>query len=114
MPRLKVSSLSRFTKKEILRALYTAQTASRLPGLDIKYLPRTGIFSRILIITPAKAGSAPQRNLIRRRIKALFYENELYKSSYDWIIFVKKGACNYSFSDLKRNILEWIADSKIV
>ena len=102
MPRPLVSQISRFSKKEAVKLLLLAKRAYRYPGLDIKVAPKGGSFGKILVITPAKSGNAPQRNLIRRRLKAVFYEEQLYLSESSWIIFVKKESQSYSFQELKQ------------
>ena len=102
MPRPFVSQISRFSKKEAVKLLLLAKRVCRFPGLDIKLSPNEGDFGKILVITPARSGNAPQRNLIRRRLKAVFYEEQLYLSDSSWIIFVKKESQNYSFQELKQ------------
>ena len=108
MPRPFVSQISRFSKKEAVKLLLLAKRSCRYPGLDIKLAPKEGDFGKILIITPAKSGSAPQRNLIRRRLKAVFYEEQLYLSESSWIIFVKKESQSYSFQELKQLLITCI------
>src|SRR4051794_37432617 len=100
MPRA-ARQLSRFYKKEIDLLLSTARRKCRYQGLDIRLAPKGGECARILVITPRKSGNAPQRNKIRRRIKALFYEEKLYQGDQDWIIFVKKEAQQHDFQQLK-------------
>ena len=101
MPRSLASSISHFSRKEIVSLFSTARRIGRLPGLDIKRAPRTSSIGRILIVISGKSGIAAHRNLIRRRIKALFYEEKLYLSPFDSIIFVKKEAMGHSYADLK-------------
>lgn len=97
---------SRFSKKEIEKLLFSARRICCYPGIiDIRIMPKSIDLARILIIIPRKAGNAPQRNLIRRRIKAIFYEEKLYSKQYDWVIFVKKNTQLYSFSELKELLL---------
>ena len=36
-------------------------------------------YAKILIVTPKKIGSAPVRNLLKRRLKSIFYEEKLYE-----------------------------------
>ncbi len=108
MPRPFVSQISRFSKKEAVQLLLLAKRACRYPGLDIKVAPKTGDFGKILVVTSAKAGNAPQRNLIRRRLKAIFYEEHLYTSAFSWIIFIKKESQAYTFSELKQLLISCI------
>ena len=48
-------------------------------AFDMRALPTRSFCGRILVITPKKMGTAPKRNLIRRRLKALFYEEKLFE-----------------------------------
>ena len=52
-------------------------------------------------MTPRRSGNAPQRNLIRRRLKAIFYEEKLYQGPYDCIIFVTQEAVKTPFPALR-------------
>jgi ribonuclease P protein component len=65
-------------------------------------------FGRILIIIPKGVGSAPIRNLLRRRIKHIFFEEELYKIPHDWILIVRKPAAEMSFDQLKLFLKKWL------
>jgi ribonuclease P protein component len=69
--------------------------------MTVLYAPRAKSFGRILIVTPRRAGNAPARNLIRRRLKALFYEEKWYESSYDFAFIIRAPATHYSFQQLK-------------
>ena len=113
MPRPSVSQISRFCKKEAVQLLLLAKRTCRYPGLDIKSAPKIGDFGRILVITPAKSGSAPERNLIRRRLKAIFYEEKLYTSSFSWIIFIKRESQAYTFLQLKELLTACIQSKNI-
>ncbi len=104
MPRI-ARRITQFTQDDIKRLFQTARTVYRQAGLAIKRAPRKGDIARVLIITPKKMGKAPLRNKIRRQIKALFYEEQLYSSPYDLIIFCAKESTSLSFQQLKEIIL---------
>lgn len=93
--------VSSFNKQEIQNLLKTAHTKISYGGITIKTAPKTSDYGRILIITPKKVGNAPQRNLLRRRFKAIFFEEKLYEGSYDCAVFVSSGALAVPFSTLK-------------
>ena len=98
-------ALTSFTPHEIKKLLYQGRLICTDAVLDIKALPIKRAFAKILIVTPKKIGSAPQRNLIKRRIKSLFYEEKLYERSHDFAVFCKKGSTKLSFQELKQHLL---------
>lgn len=97
--------LSKFTKREIDHLFQHARRIFRSQECTILVAPRQAEFGRVLIIASRKVGNAPQRNLIRRRIKAIFYEEKLYDRSFDCAIIVQKKAVDLSFDGLKTIIL---------
>ena len=64
--------MSSFKKSEIRMLFKTARTVYHQNGLTIKQAPKNGEHARILIVTPRKSGNAPERNLIRTKIKKYF------------------------------------------
>jgi ribonuclease P protein component len=90
-----------FSQQEIKSLFHTAQTVLNEKGLEIRRMPMMRKFGRILIIIPRHVGSAVERNLIRRRIKSIFYQEQLYNHHYDGIVFVHKNATILSFATLK-------------
>lgn len=105
MPRL-VRHLTQWKRNELLQLFKTARPLYKHPGLDIKAARTDHEVGRLLVVTPRKIGSAPKRNKIRRRIKSIFYEHELYKHGFDWIFFIKKEGVKLSFADLKHVIID--------
>lgn len=102
MPRA-TKKISSFTQSEITKLLNTARVKARIPGLRIlaasSSLPEHG---RILIITPRRSGNAPQRNLIRRRIKSIFIQDELCNKKIDLVIIVRREGIETSFGNLRK------------
>lgn len=98
-------SLSSFKKKEIQDLFKTARIILVDKGLVIKTAPKIGSSARILIVTPRKSGNAPQRNRIRRRLKALFYTHKLYQGQRDYLILVSAQAMALSFNQLEKIII---------
>jgi ribonuclease P protein component len=90
-----------FTKREIKHLFASAYLISRQPGLDVRIAQSNYTIGRILIVTPRKMGCAPERNRIRRRFKALFYQEKVYTLPYDVILFCKKESIKLSFNQLK-------------
>jgi len=101
LPRI-AGKLSKFTQAEIILAFERARCLHKTTGLTLLRAPRQADYARILIVTPRAAGSAPERNKLRRQLKALFYEHGLYHGVFDYIAIFKKGAAQLSFETLKK------------
>jgi ribonuclease P protein component len=97
--------ISKFTKREIDHLFQHARRIFRSQECTILVAPRQAEFGRVLIITSRKVGNAPQRNLIRRRIKSIFYEEKLYNRNFDCAMIMQKKAVDLSFDGLKNIIL---------
>lgn len=105
-------NLSNFTLAEIKALFKKGMRAYQSPQLDIIVLPTTAQFGRVLVITPRKIGTAPERNTIRRRIKALFYQKALYEFNLDLCIIIKKPGINYKLPELEPLLYTAIARFK--
>ncbi|MFH0898862.1 MAG: ribonuclease P protein component [bacterium] len=104
-------SLFSFDKKEIDWAFENAKLVAKTRGLKILQAP--GLFfqdkksnniaqsGKLLIVVPRLAGKANQRNLMKRRIKAIFYENKLYENGATSIVLVRREAMELSFEQLQ-------------
>ncbi len=100
------SQISRFTEQEIKKLLAHARRTYRSPEMDVLIAPACLDFGRILVITPARIGTAPERNTFRRRIKAIFYEEELFNLKVDCAVIAKLKASTLDFDALKKNLLK--------
>jgi ribonuclease P protein component len=98
--------LSRFSKPEIDKAFKKARRVVKHAGLHLLVAPQQGPHGRILIIIPRKVGKSPERNKIKRRLKAIFYEEKLYEKGFDCIAIAKPGAAQISFDELKKLLLQ--------
>ena len=94
-------AITSFTPEERRKLFNTARNVIYHPGLDVRVAYTTNPLARILIVTPKRSGSAPQRNRIRRRLKALFYEERFYERSYDILVLCKKTGIDLPYKDLK-------------
>lgn len=106
---INVKNLFRFEKKEIDSTFANAQTKGYITGLKLLQAPihnKEQTFGKLLIITPRKAGKACKRNKIRRQLRSIFYENQLYNKPVNSIIFIYKQALNLSFDNLKKFLQE--------
>ena len=92
--------ISLWKKDERLKALSQARPIFRSPRFDIRTLPKQGSIARIIVITPKKVGSAPYRNLLKRRIRSIFYQEKMYESTYDWIVFFRPSQSMLTYEEL--------------
>lgn len=97
-----------FSKNEVSQLLKRAKRTQRTTVFDVLASPRKHDYARLLVITPRRTAKASQRNKIRRRLKALFYEEEFYTRAYDYIFIIKKPAFDLSFDQLKTLFAEGI------
>jgi ribonuclease P protein component len=95
----------RFTKEEIATTFKAARRVLKHPGLDILKAPTQGV-GKLLVVTPRHTGNAVHRNRIRRRLKAIFYEEKLGNRGYNCIVIVKKESNTLSFDDLKALLIQ--------
>ena len=101
--------ITQFSRNEISQLFNHARSIYRNTHFDIRVAKAAQLVGRILIITPRKMGNAPQRNTIRRRLKALFYQEKWYEQPYDWIVYCKKKSDSLSFTEIKQMFLPIIA-----
>ena len=98
------SSKTKLTQRDIKALFARAKRVLRLPGLDIllaSAIPTTLSTGHLVVVTPRVIGNAPARNKVRRRLKAIFHEQQLFTKPYSCIVIVKKGGVLLSFADLK-------------
>jgi ribonuclease P protein component len=98
---------------EIKKLFNKARRILKHPGLDLLVSPTSESQGRLIIITPAKIGTAVQRNTIRRRIKALFYEQKLDKKGFDSVVIVKKAGVTLTYAQLKEMFVNAITQTHI-
>jgi len=61
---------------------------------------------KLLIITSRKSGKAADRNRIRRRLKAFFYQEKLYTQLLYTVIFVHPFAMKLTAQELRTYLLK--------
>ena len=105
-------NLFSFTKAEIRHTFNNVKSSEKVLGLKILRAPRTLDFGRMLVITSKKVGNAPKRNLIRRRLKSIFYEEKLGKQPFDIIVIASKDTVQAPFSKLKEALINATANKK--
>ena len=101
--------LTSFTPKEVTELFKRSRTLSRNQAFNLLAAPQSKEFGRILLVTPRRVGTSPQRNLLKRRIRSIFYEEKLFERGYDCIIIFKKNAATIPFDQLKKLLLDAFA-----
>lgn len=98
-------SLYHFRETEVSLLFKQARRVFRYPIFDLLCLPKKLTHGRLLVVISRKLAKAHDRNKLRRQIKAIFYESNLFESNYDCMIIVKKEGLTLSFSELKKYVL---------
>jgi ribonuclease P protein component len=98
--------ISRFTQAEASELFKRAFTIARNVAFNLLAAPQQKLFGRVLLVTSRRIGNASQRNKLRRRAKAIFYEEKLFERGHDCILIFKKGAIDMSFDQFKQYMLE--------
>jgi ribonuclease P protein component len=104
VPRI-AREITRFARAEVDQLFGKATRVLRSPAFDMLRALRQKEFGRVLIVISRKVGNAPDRNKVRRRMRSVFYEAQVYKQPYDWVVLVKKQAVSSSFDELKKLLL---------
>ncbi len=109
------TSLSKFTRNDLNTFFKSVKKKKKDKGLEIYASPKFFDYSRILVVTPRKAGSAAKRNRIRRRLKSIFFENKYFqKIAFDIVIVVRKDAINLNFEKLRTLLEEFIQEINVL
>ena len=99
--------ISSFSKKEISELFAHAKAVKKSQELVILTTPALLCpYGKILLITSRKVGNAPERNLLRRRSKAIFYEARLFEKPINLALIFRPPATKLSFEQLKAIILQ--------
>lgn len=98
--------ISLWKDDERLVALKQARPIFRSPSFDVRVLPKQDTIARIIVVTPKKTGSAPYRNLLKRRARSIFYQDKLYESANDWVIFFRPSKSILDYKTLHETLLE--------
>lgn len=107
-----VRLISQWTKPEIAKVFKQARRCLKHSGLDILLHQKMYEKGRLLVVTPGKIGNAAQRNKVRRRLKALFYEDKFMDQAYDCIIVVKKDGISFTFEQLQELLIKAYQNSE--
>lgn len=102
-----VREITRLTKEEIKLLFAHAWRMYKSPEMDILIAPAwQQPYGKILVVTSAAVGNAPQRNKLRRQIKAIFYEEKLFCSGYHCVVITKPKAKFLAFEEIKKALFK--------
>lgn len=104
------STLFHFSRSEITRFFSRAQLKKKAGGLRLlQASPEAPIeFGKLLIVTPRASGNACERNRLRRRLKAIFYEKQMHQYKVISAVLVYKQAQQLSFEQLTSFLIKYI------
>lgn len=94
--------ISSFSKKEISELFANAKAVKKSQELVILTTPALLCpHGKILLIASRKVGNSPERNLLKRRCKAIFYEERLFESNIHFALIFRSPAKKLTFLELK-------------
>lgn len=97
---------TQWTAPELQQFFKRARRAYQSAEFDVRLAPQHyAPWGHLLIVVPRKVGNAPQRNLFKRRVRALYHELQLETAGYDIAIFAKPAATQLPFEELKQRLL---------
>jgi len=111
----KFRQLFSLSRAEIDKAFKSSQPILKQKGFKVlraslfdvcAFEDPTKSFGKLLIVTPRRVGKAHERNLIRRRLKNIFYTQKLFKAKFVWIILVYPEAKNLDFQTCQNLLVE--------
>lgn len=97
-------SITKFSKNEIKLLFENAEKHSICSAFVLLRAQQQTIKGRILIVSSKKVGTAPVRNLLKRRIKHIFLHQKLYGKGFDWILITRRKATFFTFLDLQKKL----------
>ena len=89
-----------FAKSDIDAAFQAASPKIQYRGLKLLQSLDHPKHGKLLIVIPRACGKAHDRNRIRRQLRAIFYEHQLYQNKTVWILLVRKDALALDFATL--------------
>ncbi len=93
---------SKFSKQELDTFFKQAKAVYKDQAFTILKQPVNYTFGKLLLVVPKQYGNAPERNLIKRRLKSIFREEKLYEKPSIIAFILRASAKKLSFNDLKR------------
>ena len=101
-----------FTKSEAKDALKASKLRKSIPGLKLLQAPDPSLLhGKLLVVIPRAFGKAHDRNLLRRRLRSIYFEEKLYVRPIITIAICYKEAQKLTFAELKTFLIENISDA---
>jgi ribonuclease P protein component len=98
-------SLTKFSRQEIKFLFENAKKFSSCSAFVLLRAQQQTSLGRVLVVSPKKIGSAPTRNLLKRRVRDIFLHEKLYTKGFDWVLIARKQATVLSFTELQKKLL---------
>lgn len=108
---MKFTNLFRFEKKEIDQTFQNSSLIGKISAFKLLKAPiakNNQEFGKLLIIASRKVGKAHKRNKVRRRLKSIFYQEQLYIHKNNYIILAYKPATELKFEQIKNFLIKSI------
>lgn len=104
------NDLFSFAKSEVDAAFTASGPIGYVTGIKLIGCPAPEgqAYGKLLIITPRASGKAHDRNLMRRRMKAIFYQEKLYETPRIWIALCNKRSQGLAFEKLQAFMLKYM------
>lgn len=104
---------NRLTKNREFSSIFKEGRSVYSGSLGLKYFSNDLGVNRVGILVGVKVSKlAARRNLYKRRLRAIFYqENKTLKQGYDLVIVTKPEIKNLSYQDLRKNFNDLLAKS---
>lgn len=100
-------AITLFNRKEVALFFKNARRIAVNDAFTILAAPRVHTFARILIITPRAIGTSVARHRLRRRLKHIFYQEQLLnRLIYDIAVITRSAALTYDYISIKNFILK--------
>jgi len=99
-------NLTTYKKKEIEHLFSTAKCIKKNAAFTILSTKATLSYGRVLLVISKKYGNAPERNLLKRRIKSIFWEHKLYEKNIDCAVIARSAAKLYDFNKLTQFFMD--------
>jgi len=108
-------NLFRFAQKEVSFSFDNILDKKYYRGLKLlkATLSPNHAHGKMLVITPRASGKAHERNLIRRQLKNIYFQEKCYNSNYAWIMIVSGKATKIPFDALKKFLVTTVLPEQI-
>lgn len=101
-------------KQKDFEEVYAKGRRTSGPLFNLKAVPTESEQSRVaFVISKKTAKKAVDRNLLRRRLKAIWQEQD-FKPGFDIVVLVKAEALKADYTELKKELIRILERSQVV